>query len=109
MSNQSPKKVLQRYLEDVIASEKSFESQLRTRATEGDYAPAKQFFASHASETESQHERLTARLEQLGGSASSVKTAMAHVFNFAPKVAQIGHAASGKSFAEYHHGLYHRE
>jgi ferritin-like metal-binding protein YciE len=97
MSNQTPKKVLQRYLEDVIAAEKSFESQLRTMATEGDYAPAKQVFATHASETKSQHERLTARLEQLGGTPSSVKTAMAHVFNFAPKTAQIGHTASEKT------------
>jgi ferritin-like metal-binding protein YciE len=97
MSNQTPKKVLQRYLEDVIAAEKSFESQLRTMATEGDYAPAKQVFAAHASETKSQHERLTARLEQLGGTVSSVKTAMAHVFNFAPKTAQIGHTPSEKA------------
>jgi ferritin-like metal-binding protein YciE len=97
MSNQSIKKVLQRYLEDVIASEKSFESQLRTMATESDYAPAKMVFATHASETKSQLERLTARLEQLGGSVSSVKTAMAHMFNFTPKAPPIGHDTSEKA------------
>jgi ferritin-like metal-binding protein YciE len=34
---------------------------------------------------------LTRRLETLGASPSSVKTFLAHLFNAAPKVAQIGH------------------
>jgi ferritin-like metal-binding protein YciE len=97
MANESPNKVLQRYLEDTIAAEKSFESQLRTMAGEGDYAPARELFARHADETRTQHERLTARLEQLGGSPSALKTAAAHVFNFTPKVAQIGHSSTEKS------------
>lgn len=36
----------------------------------------------------------TARLEQLGGSTSALKSALAHLFAFAPKVAQIGHDAT---------------
>jgi len=97
MANESPTKVLQRYLEDTIAAEKSFESQLRNMASEGDFAPARELFADHADETRSQYERLTARLEQLGGKPSALKSAVAHVFNFTPKAAQIGHEDSEKS------------
>jgi ferritin-like metal-binding protein YciE len=97
MANESPNKVLQRYLEGTIAAEKSFEAQLRSMSDEGDYAPARELFASHADETRTQHERLTARLEQLGGSPSSLKTAIAHLFNFAPKTAQLGHSDTEKS------------
>lgn len=97
MANETPTHVLQRYLEDTIAAEKTFESQLRTMADEGSYAPAKRLFADHADETRSQHERLTARLEQLGGSPSTLKTAAAHVFGFTPKAAQIGHDEAERS------------
>jgi len=97
MANETPNKVLQRYLEDVIAAEKSFESQLRAMAKEGDFEPAKALFAEHADQTQTQHERLSARLEQLGGSPSALKTAAAHVFNFTPKVAQLGHSSAEKS------------
>ncbi len=97
MANESPNEVLQRYLEDTIAAEKSFESQLRTMANEGHYAPAKELLARHADETRTQHERLTARLEQLGGRPSALKTAAAHVFNSTPKAAQLGHSSAEKS------------
>ena len=97
MANETPNEVLQRYLEDVIAAEKSFESQLRAMSKEGDFEPAKSLFAEHANQTRSQHERLTARLEQIGGSPSALKTAAAHVFNFTPKVAQLGHQDAEKS------------
>ena len=59
--------VLKRYLQDAIAAEKSFETQLRGFSREGDDSEAKAAFAQHAAETRSQHERLTARLEALGG------------------------------------------
>jgi hypothetical protein len=57
-------------------------------ADEGEYRPARELFARHADETRSHHERLTTRLEQLGGNSSALKTAKAHVFNFTPKAAQ---------------------
>jgi ferritin-like metal-binding protein YciE len=83
--------VIKRYLEDAIAAEQSFESQLEGFSKEGDNPAAQSAFAQHARETRLQHQRLTARLEALGGSASSAKSFLAHVFGFAPKTAQIGH------------------
>jgi ferritin-like metal-binding protein YciE len=83
--------VIKRYLEDAIAAEKSFETQLEGFAKEGDNPAAKSAFQKHAVETQRQYERLTARLEELGGSPSSAKSFLAHVFGMAPKTAQIGH------------------
>ena len=48
-------------------------------------------FASMRQETKEQYTLLTQRLEELGGSTSTVKSFLAHMFNFAPKIAQIGH------------------
>ncbi len=83
--------VITRYLEDAIAAEKSFETQLQGFAKEGDNAAAKSAFQQHAVETKRQYERLTARLEVLGGSTSTAKSLLAHMFNMTPKAAQIGH------------------
>lgn len=83
--------VIKRYLEDAIAAEKSFETQLKGFATEGDDAVAKAAFHQHALETKQQYERLTARLEALGGSASTAKSLLAHIFGLSPKAAQLGH------------------
>jgi ferritin-like metal-binding protein YciE len=79
------------YLEDAIAAEKSFETQLTGFAKEATYEPAKSAFALHADETREQYERLTARLKALGGSPSLLKSTLAHLFNMAPKTAQLGH------------------
>jgi ferritin-like metal-binding protein YciE len=83
--------VIKRYLEDAIAAEKSFETQLQGFANEGDNAAAKAAFHQHALETRTQYERLTSRLEALGGSTSTAKSLLAHVFNLTPKAASIGH------------------
>ncbi len=83
--------VVKRYLEDAIAAEKSFETQLQGFAAEGDNEVVKQAFHQHAIETKSQYERLTARLEALGGSPSTGKSLLAHIFGLSPKAAQIGH------------------
>ena len=85
------KSVIIRYLEDAIAAEKSFETQLRTFAKEGDDPLAHTLFAQHADETRMQYENLTARLNALGGSPSGVKSFMAHMFGMAPKAASLGH------------------
>jgi ferritin-like metal-binding protein YciE len=79
------------YLTDAIAAEKSFETQLNGFAKETEGSPAASLFAQHARETRTQYEELTSRLEGLGASPSSGKTLLAHIFNAAPKVAQIGH------------------
>ncbi len=48
-------------------------------------------FRQHAAETRLQYERLTARLSALGGSPSTAKSLLAHVFGLSPKAAQLGH------------------
>jgi ferritin-like metal-binding protein YciE len=83
--------LIKRYLEDAIAAEKSFETQLNGFANDGDDNEAKAVFSKHAGETRSQSERLTARLEALGGSTSTIKSFLAHVFGLSPKTAQLGH------------------
>jgi ferritin-like metal-binding protein YciE len=80
-----------KYLEDAIAAEKSFETQLNGFASEASNTTARNLFASHAQETKIQYENLTSRLEALGGSTSTLKSFLAHFFNSAPKVAQAGH------------------
>jgi ferritin-like metal-binding protein YciE len=86
--------VISTYLEDAIAAEKSFETQLDGFSKEGEDERVQTLFAQHARETKLQYEQLTNRLEALGGSPSTFKSFMAHVFNFAPKAAQIGHDAT---------------
>jgi ferritin-like metal-binding protein YciE len=96
MAQQAPEDVIRRYLQDAIAAEKSFENQLRTFAKETDQGPVQQVFSQHAEETRRQHERLTARLEAIGGSPSTLKSFLANLFGFAPKTAQIGHDEAEK-------------
>jgi ferritin-like metal-binding protein YciE len=97
MSQQSPTEAIRRYLEDAIAAEQNFENQLRAFAAESSQAEVKQVFAQHAEETRSQHERLSARLEALGGKPSGMKSFLAHLLGFAPKAAQVGHDPAEKS------------
>jgi ferritin-like metal-binding protein YciE len=91
-----PEEIISTYLEDAIAAEKSFETQLEGFSNESDDAVVKSLFAQHARETKMQYQQLTARLEALGGSPSTFKSLLAHVFNFAPKVAQVGHDAQDR-------------
>src|SRR5690242_12452744 len=88
---EEPIDVIKRYLQDAIAAEKSFETQLEGFSKEGNDQEAKAAFAQHARETRNQYERLTVRLEALGGSTSGFKSFMAHVFGMSPKSAQLGH------------------
>ena len=83
--------MLTRYLEDAIAAEKSFETQLNGFSQEAEDPTVQAMFRQHAEETKQQYTMLTQRLEELGGSTSAIKSFLAHLFNFAPKIAQIGH------------------
>jgi ferritin-like metal-binding protein YciE len=83
--------VIKRYLQDAIAAEKSFETQLEGFSKEGDDTVVQSLFRQHAAETKQQYERLTARLAALGGSPSTAKSLLAHVFGLSPKAAQLGH------------------
>ena len=87
----SAQEVTIQYLEDAIASEKSFETQLVGFSKEADDAAVQALFRQHAEETKQQYTILTQRLDELGGSTSATKSFLAHMFNFAPKIAQIGH------------------
>ncbi len=94
---ESPNDIIQRYLEDAIAAEKNFEDSLRTMSKEVDDPAVQQLFTQHAEETRVQYQRLTARLESLGGSTSGMKSFLAHMFGMAPKTAQIGHEPEEKT------------
>ena len=91
MADYSTQDIIKRYLQDAIAAENTFESQLRGMSKEGDDPAAHALFQQHAEETRSQIDRLTARLAALGESPSTMKSFMAHMFAFAPKTAQMGH------------------
>ncbi len=96
-TRRAPIDILKSYLEDIIAAEKAFEAQLTGFSKEGDAPTAQQAFAQHARETNTQHGRLTARLESLGGGPSTTKSVLAHVFGVAPKAAQLGHDADERT------------
>jgi ferritin-like metal-binding protein YciE len=88
----SSQELIRRYLQDAIASEQSYAAQLERLSKEGDDPYIQKVFAQHATETKHQRERLTNRLQQLGGSISTIKNVIAHVFSMAPKVSTFGHA-----------------
>ena len=89
--------LIRRYLQDAIAAETSFESQLRSFAHEGgDDFEVQSLFFGHAAETSRQIERLKYRLSELGGNPSGGKSSLAHLFSFAPKIAQATHKPEEK-------------
>ena len=83
--------VIQRYLQDAIAAESSFETQLSAFSREGDDDEVQAVFAIHARETQAQAQRLTARLKELDGAPSTAKSLLAHIFGMSPKAAQLTH------------------
>ena len=85
------KDIITKYLEDAVAAEKSFETQLNDFAGQADTPAVEVLFKQHAVETRSQYERLAERLAGLGGSTSTLKSVLAHLFAMSPKTAQLGH------------------
>ncbi len=71
--------IILHYLQDAIIAEKSFEAQLRDFAQEGDDDEVQDAFEAHAGETGRQRERLTARLQELGGRALEGDSVLAAV------------------------------
>ncbi|HTS77832.1 MAG TPA: DUF892 family protein [Bryobacteraceae bacterium] len=97
METQDAVEVIKDYLQDAIAAEKSFETQLRAFAQAShDETDIRQLFEQHADETRAQHQALTERLQELGGAPSTAKSPLAHLFNMAPAVAETGHDHSDK-------------
>ncbi len=97
MANETSQQTITRYFEDTIAAEHTFEDQLRSFTKTGDLEDVQQLFLEHAQETRRQYERLEARLRALGGKPSLVKSALAHMFAFAPATAQVGHEPPEKN------------
>lgn len=88
---ESSRESIAEYLEDAIAAEKSFEKQLSDFAEEGSSDQSHELFLRHADETRMQYERLTLRLQELGGDPSGAKSFLAYLVGLAPKLAQMGH------------------
>lgn len=89
--------VVRRYLEGTISAEKNFEAQLQDFAKHGENAAAKSAFGRQALETKKRYERLTQRLESLGGSVSGPRSLLAHVFGLGSKAVGAGHEGGGRT------------
>jgi len=81
--------LIRRYLDDAIAAERGFETRLRDFAEEGDDADVQAAFLTHAEETRLQHERLSERLQTLGGTPSAGRSFLDQLFELGPKSAQF--------------------
>ena len=82
--------VVCRYLEEAIAAEARSEAQSRGFAGEGDDDDVRAAFARHAEDARAQQERLTARLQELGGQISDRKSFLDQVLDSTPKLAETG-------------------
>jgi ferritin-like metal-binding protein YciE len=91
MATERAVRFIKSHLEDAIAAEKTFETQLRGFAAEGSSDQIHALFSQHADETRSQYERLARRLTELGGDPSEGKSFLAHAMGLSPKLAQLGH------------------
>jgi len=91
MATEKAVRFIKSHLQDAIAAEKSFETQLRGFASEGSSDQIHELFLQHADETRRQHERLTRRLTELAGDPSAGKSFLAHLVGLSPKLAQLGH------------------
>lgn len=91
MATEKAVRFIKRHLEEAIAAEQSFETQLHGFASEGSSDGIHELFLEHAAETRGQYERLARRLTELGGEPSTVKSLLAHLAGLSPKLAQLGH------------------
>ncbi len=87
---ETPREVLIRYLEDVIAAEHNFEDQLSSLADRGDQPYVKELLREGSMGARRQREMLTARLHALGGTPSRAKSILAHFLAYPPAAAQAG-------------------
>lgn len=94
---ESAQDVIVRYLQDAEAAERNFEDALAAFSKQGDQGQVQSMLSKMSGIAKTQHDRLEARLNQLGGSRSTAKSVLAHVLAFTPTSAQLGHAASEKN------------
>jgi ferritin-like metal-binding protein YciE len=86
-----------RYLQDAEAAERNFEDALSSFSKAGEQNDVQSLMSMMSDKARTQHERLEARLTQLGASPSTGKSALAHLLAFTPLTAQMGHDDSEKS------------
>jgi ferritin-like metal-binding protein YciE len=86
-----------RYLQDAEAAERTFEDALAALSKTGNQPEVQSALAGMSQKARTQHERLQARIEALGGSRSTVKSALAHTLAFAPRLAQMVQTEGQKS------------
>ena len=86
-----------RYLQDAEAAERNFEDALASFSKIGEQRTVQSALANMSRIARTQHERLRARLKELGAEGSTGKSALAHALSFAPTVAQIGQSSREKN------------
>ncbi len=91
------REILIRHLQNAVAAERNFADLLNTFSKTGAQEDVQEMFAGLADKARSQSERLEGRLQALGGDPSVAKSMMAHVFGYAPAVAQLGHEPEEKN------------
>ena len=89
--------VIVRYIQDAEAAERNFEDTLMTFSTTGEQNAVKSMFEAASRRAKTQHQRLEARLRELGGEPSTAKSILAHTLAMAPTLAQIGHEGAEKN------------
>jgi ferritin-like metal-binding protein YciE len=89
--------IIVRYLQDAEAAERTFEDALASLSKAGDQPAVQSALAGMSQKARAQHERLEARLQDLGASRSTAKSALGHALGFAPMLAQAGETAAERS------------
>lgn len=85
------------YLQDAEAAERNFTDALLGFGTAGEQNQVKSFFQWASAKAKTQHERLEARLRELGGEPSKAKSLLAHLLTFTPATAQLTHSPGEKN------------
>jgi ferritin-like metal-binding protein YciE len=85
------------YIQDAEAAERNFEDTLATFGKTGEQGQVMSFFQWASAKAKTQHERLEARLRELGGRPSTAKSVLAHVLAFSTTAAQIGQKPAEKN------------
>lgn len=93
---QTAQEVIARYVQDAEAAERNFEDTLMAFSSSGEQNAVKSMFEVASRKAKTQHERLEARLRELGETPSTAKSFLAHVLAMTPTLAQIGHEPAEK-------------
>ncbi|HEX5430958.1 MAG TPA: DUF892 family protein [Bryobacteraceae bacterium] len=80
------------YLDDAIAAEKNFETQLQEFAKNAQKWEICDVLERHAEETRLQHSLLAERLSALGGVPSGMSRFLSCIFNLRPRFAEATHS-----------------